>query len=524
MVGKPRSESTEDENREAVAVRAAQYVRMSTEHQQYSTDNQLDTIRHYAEQRGIDIIRTYADKGKSGLTMDGREALRRMIHRVETGRADFAIILVYDVSRWGRFQDVDEGAYLEFICRRAGITVQYCAEQFENDGSLSATIIKNMKRAMAGEYSRELSVKVFQGQCRLITLGFRQGGRAGYALRRQLVDENGLPKSILRAGEHKRLQTDRIILVPGPPAEVRTLLRIFRLFVEKRRNEGEIAEILNKEGITTDLGRSWTRTIVHRALTNEKYIGNNVYNRISFKLKKRRIRNPPDLVVRADGAFVPIIDVHLFEAARRIIDHRTYRLTDAQMLERLAALFKRKGRLSGPMIDDQEDMPASWTYRKRFGSLTRAFELVGFTHSRDFGFIKKNQFLRSLYPDAIAELIGAIEQGGGTVVRDQVTGLLNINDEFTASFLIVGCFKNRSGAPFWNIRFDTTLHPDITIAARMNRTNTAVLDYYILPRRDFVAGELKLATENGFFLDAYRSDTLDPFFDLSARASVRRVA
>ena len=101
------------------------------------------------------------------------------------------------MSRWGRFQDADESAYYEFICKEAGIAVHYCAEQFENDGSLSATIIKGMKRAMAGEYSRELSTKVFAGQCRLITLGFRQGGNAGYGLRRQLIDEHRQPKGEL---------------------------------------------------------------------------------------------------------------------------------------------------------------------------------------------------------------------------------------------------------------------------------------------------------------------------------------
>lgn len=116
---------------------------------------------------------------------------------MRSGSADFAAVLVYDVSRWGRFQDADESAYYEFICREAGIKVHYCAEQFENDGSLSATIIKSMKRAMAGEYSRELSTKVFTGQCRLIRLGFRQGGPAGYGLRRQLVDERREPKAIL---------------------------------------------------------------------------------------------------------------------------------------------------------------------------------------------------------------------------------------------------------------------------------------------------------------------------------------
>ena len=153
---------------------------MSTEHQQYSTHNQSDKIREYAEKRGIEIIKTYADDGKSGLSIGGRAALQQLIADVESGAADFNVILVYDVSRWGRFQDADESAYYEYICKRAGINVAYCAEQFENDGSPVSTIVKSVKRAMAGEYSRELSVKVFAGQCRLIELGFRQGGAAGF--------------------------------------------------------------------------------------------------------------------------------------------------------------------------------------------------------------------------------------------------------------------------------------------------------------------------------------------------------
>jgi hypothetical protein len=102
-------------------IRASEYARMSTEHQQYSIENQGEAIRQYAEQRGMTIVRTYADSGKSGLRIDGREALQRLIRDVESGQADFSVILVYDVSRWGRFQDADESAYYEYICRRAGI-------------------------------------------------------------------------------------------------------------------------------------------------------------------------------------------------------------------------------------------------------------------------------------------------------------------------------------------------------------------------------------------------------------------
>ena len=111
-------------------IRAAEYVRMSTEHQKYSTENQGEAIRAYATTHGMKIVRTYADAGKSGLSIKGRDALQRLIEDVETGAADFEVILVYDISRWGRFQDADESAYYEYICRRADIQVQYCPKSF----------------------------------------------------------------------------------------------------------------------------------------------------------------------------------------------------------------------------------------------------------------------------------------------------------------------------------------------------------------------------------------------------------
>lgn len=92
---------------------AAQYVRMSTEHQQYSTENQADVIGRYAERHGLRIVRTYADEGKSGLNLEGRAALRQLIADVTGGNAEFDVVLVYDISRWGRFQDADQSAYYE---------------------------------------------------------------------------------------------------------------------------------------------------------------------------------------------------------------------------------------------------------------------------------------------------------------------------------------------------------------------------------------------------------------------------
>lgn len=506
-------------------VRAAQYVRMSTEHQKYSTENQAEAISQYAARRGFQIVRTYEDDGKSGLGINWRESLKRLITEVRTGEADFTAILVYDVSRWGRFQDADESAYYEFICREAGISVHYCAEQFENDGSLTSTIIKGMKRAMAGEYSRELSVKVFAGQCRLIKLGFRQGGPAGYGLRRQLVDEHRVPKAELSRGEHKSLQTDRVILKPGPPEEIEIVRRLYRMFVVQRKNEAEIADVLNAEGIRSDIGHPWTRGTVHQVLTNEKYIGNNIYNRISFKLKSKRVRNSPDMWVRGDGAFEPIVDADFFEAAQRIIQDRSRRFTDQELLDRLSALLAEKGWLSGLIIDEVEDMPSSSTFRQRFGSLVRAYELVGYVPSRDYRYIETNRALRAMYPDVVGKVVADVAAGGARVERNPLTDLLRINEEFSVSLVIVRCQMTQAGGLRWKVRLDSGLRPDLTIAARMESDNVEIRDYYLLPWLDVGTNSaLRLAPDNGILLDTYRFDTLDAFLDLTRRTSLRAAA
>ena len=95
------------------------------------------------------------------------------------------------MSRWGRFQDVDESAHYEFVCRTAGIRMIYVAEPFENDGSPLTAVIKNLKRAMAAEFSRELGRKVYLGQTRLAGKGFWQGGVAPYGYSRCVITEAG---------------------------------------------------------------------------------------------------------------------------------------------------------------------------------------------------------------------------------------------------------------------------------------------------------------------------------------------
>jgi len=500
------------------------YVRMSTDHQKYSTQNQETAIREYAERRNIEIIKTYADAGKSGLKLDGRDALQQLIADVQAGNVGFQIILVLDVTRWGRFQDADESAYYEYICRRVGIDVQYVAEQFENDGSPVSTIVKGVKRAMAGEYSRELSCKVFAGQCRLIELGFRQGGHAGYGLRRVLVDEHRSKKSELKYGEQKSLQTDRVILVPGPEEELKNVRWIYNAFTQEGLQESEIATKLNEKGVLTDLGRPWTRATVHQILINEKYIGNNVFNRRSFKLKKRRVANTPDMWVRAEGVFEAIVDTRHFYTAQGIILARSRRLSDEEMLTKLKDLYGREKWLSGLIIDKDETLPSSAAYAYRFGGLVEAYKLVGFDPGRDYSYQEINRYLRRLYPEIVEDAIRKIRELGGTVHREVQDDLLIVNDELKVSVVLSRCQRTEAGSLRWNIRFDTGLRPDITVAIRMDAENKKALDYYLLPAIDIENPKLRLAEDNHFALDAYRFDDLQPFFLLTERIALPEAA
>lgn len=504
---------------------AAAYVRMSTEHQQYSTTNQIDAIKEYAARRGFRIVRNYADEGKSGLRIEGRPALRELIEDVRSGRATYRAILVYDVSRWGRFQDSDESAFYEYTCRQAGIEVAYCAEQFENDGSPVSTIIKSVKRAMAGEYSRELSNKVFKGQCRLIQLGFRQGGSPGLGLRRMLVDQNGLPKGTLKHGEQKSLQTDRVILVPGAPEELAIVERIYRNFTQDSQKEAQIADALETEHVPLGEGVTrWTPAIIRQILTNEKYIGNNVYNRVSFKLKKKRVRNTPDMWIRSDGVFTPIVEPSTFYTARGMILERARKLSDQELIAKLKALLAAHGTLSAALIDGDDTVPSSCVYRHRFGSLLRAYTLAGFEPSHDFQYLEINKHLKTLQGTLVATIVEQFTASGALAEPDGETGFLRINEQYTVGFLLTRSRQTAGGALRWLVDLEDDCRADVTVVVRMDASNDQPVDYFLLPRAGIEEGRLRLQEHNGIDVDTYRFDTLAYLVALGGRTNAEEAA
>jgi DNA invertase Pin-like site-specific DNA recombinase len=362
----------------AVNIPAAQYLRMSTEHQQYSIENQARSIQQYAESRGFTVVRTYFDSAKSGLWLKGRPGLRELLRDVASGSTDYRAVLVYDVSRWGRFQDTDEAAHYEFLCRSAGIPVHFCAETFANDGSLPSSIMKAIKRVMAGEYSRELGVKVFAGQKRLAELGFKQGGPPGLGYRRLLVSEARNPKQILAHGERKSIATDRVTLVPAPAQETELVREIYRLFTVERMGLKAIARELSRRGVPSPKNANWTHSIVRQVLSHPRYVGCNVFNQTTRRLGGPWASRPRSEWIITPGAHQGIVNHETFAKAQEIFDNSTIRKTDERILRELRSLLDSKGRLTPDIIDSAVGMASSRTYGFRFGGLLKAYELIGY--------------------------------------------------------------------------------------------------------------------------------------------------
>jgi DNA invertase Pin-like site-specific DNA recombinase len=431
------------------------------------------------------------DPGKSGLTLRHRKGLTRLLRDVFSEPQPFKAILVYDVSRWGRFQDADEAAHYEFVCKKAGVPLHYCAETFANDGTLPSTIMKALKRAMAGEYSRELSVKVGRGKRIVAERGFRAGGAAGYGFRRMLLSANGTPKRLLEAGEIPNIENGRVVLVHGPAKEVALVRRIYRLTISNKRSAISIARELNRRHVKHP-GRLllWNYEHILEILTNRKYMGDAVYGRTSNVLRSGLVKAPEDKWTVKAGAFEPIIDPGTFAAAQRVMHDRTFYKSNADLLDRLRSLLSREGTLSGHRVDTSREVPATRTYIKRFGSMKRAYDLVGYVYPEDplnlpnmrklmWRTRRRRERLRHKLLGTVCKLF----PGDATVVRKEPLGrpVLCFRDGLRVSAVICPSTKTPLGKLRWTVPALHAAPSHVTLLCRCNAADDAFRDLFLVP-------------------------------------------
>jgi DNA invertase Pin-like site-specific DNA recombinase len=462
--------------------RAALYMRMSTERQEYSLANQAHVLFAYAEKRQIQVVRTYSDAAKSGLTFEGRSALKKLIEDVQGYDCPFEIVLTYDVSRWGRFQDVDEAAYYEQICKRAGVQVIYCAECFYDYEGPMAGILKNLKRAMAAEYSRELSVKISQAHRRLAEQGYHQCGKVGFGLRRVLIDGKGETVCVLTSGQHHRGLGYRTIVRPGPKDELKIVRRIFREFTMKRRQIKHIMEDLNTKTSIWPNGKPWNYHGIRRLLTNENYIGNTIF-RPGGGYFDRPSSTVAETTVRCAQAFSPIVPVEQFRLAADIMRRRdrTRNMDDEAMLNVLREIYAREGKITTRKIVSTADIPKWKGFASRFGSMTEAYRRAGLPTVKDCSYISRWRTMKINMEYIMDDLISVLCRKGDRVVRDLVTNTLCVSEDWVLLIKAVRAKANRAGKPRWAVRFGSITLADICLIARFDEAGEKLLDMYLLP-------------------------------------------
>ncbi|MGA8541273.1 MAG: recombinase family protein [Terriglobales bacterium] len=470
----------------APPIPAAQYVRMSNEAQEYSIENQKTAIQEYAARHRFLIVKTYADAGKSGVIASNRPALRELLKDVVGGNTGYKAILVYDVSRWGRFPNNDEAAHYEFLCSSSGIPLHYCAEPFTNDGTANSAIFKALKRTMAAEFSRELGEKVFRGKTKIVQLGFWVGGSAGYGYRRLMVSADGRRKQLLKYGEHKSLTTDRVILVPGPRVEVQRVRQIFAMALDGLGCTA-IARELNRQGIFKSSGKHWFCKDVHDIVTNPKYAGTNVWHRGTQRLREKRTAVAPEEWIKKPDAFAAIVDRGTFDRAQATLPRKAdSSWSDEEIINKLRRLLAAKGYLSEGLILKTSGMPATDTLRSHFGNYKTLYQAVGYQ-------LPAYDLFHGELAEPLLRLRRKLVKKLGETFPEHVTikslprlgrSILEIDHSFMVGILLCISYQRAGHQRYWVVRPTSAERENITLLCKLNPCRDRVASYHLLPRID----------------------------------------
>lgn len=295
--------------------------------------------------------------------------MMRWVHE----RNDFRHVLVLDVSRWGRFQDIDLSGQYELECRKAGKRVCYVTLGVPDDSPFSP-IVKALHRLNSAEDSRIRSDKVFKGSVKVVEQGYRPGAPAPYGFTRAVITEKGTVDRILAPGDKKGVANWRTKLTPGDEVQVAVVQEIFIRFADEGLDERQIAGMLSARGVVSPGGCEWSAGVIGKILRDRQYIGSAVYNRTSKKLKTPTVRNPETEWIVICDAHTELIPRELFERAQERFDERQRRRDPDEMLVRLRAVYERYGIVTAALLRHDPATPNSGVYLGRFGSLSFAFQ------------------------------------------------------------------------------------------------------------------------------------------------------
>jgi hypothetical protein len=291
---------------------------------------------------------------------------------------------------------------------------------------------------------------------------------------------------------------------------VQTVRRIFSSFVTEGKYLGEIAAELNADQIWTTRGRRWSGEVIGKILENEKYTGSVIFNRTSYKLKQKRVKNPNDNWIRYDNACPAIIKPEIFAKAQEFLRVRRQHRSDQEALDRLAALGREKGHLTGAIIAAAENIPSAESYRRRFGSLVAAYRLAGYQPEPRQRRAETAASYNSMLYGIADKIVVTIIELDGRAAFDRATGLLTIDDACLISLGSARAGVQGAGRVRWRVYANRNARSDLTLIVRMDSSNAKIVAYYLLPTAELAGAEAKiLRISNAIFTAACRYESFD---------------
>lgn len=285
-------------------VRAAVYARFSSDNQRdESIDAQLRAIHEYAEKNNIVIVEEYIDRARSATT-DNRPEFLRMIK--EASNRSFDVVLVHKLDRFARNRRDSIGYRMEL--KRHGVSLISVLEYLD-DGSPESVILESVLEAMAEYYSLNLAREVNKGMKENALKGLHTGG---------------LPP----LGYDVDPETKKLVLNESEAVIVRL---IFERVIEGV-GYGKIIEELNSKGYKTKAGNQFAKNSLNSILTNEKYIGTYVFNKLSSKdvdgkRNSHKFKDESE-IIRIENAIPAIITKEQFDLVQQKMQSRKHKFSN----------------------------------------------------------------------------------------------------------------------------------------------------------------------------------------------------
>ncbi len=228
---------------------AVAYVRMSTDKQEDSPEQQRDEIRALAERGGFHLIREYYDGGISGTESDKRHEFKRLIKDAQE-RGDFQVILCRDQDRFSRFDPLEANHYW-FLLRQVGVRIVTARQGELNFDELAGWLTASITQHGKAQYIRDISANVMGARLRNAQQGKWTHNRAPYG--------------------YERTKDGKLVLADAEI--VKTIRWIFKTYVDRDISLRDMAAELNNRGAPAPTPKGWKIATIQHILHRDAYLG-----------------------------------------------------------------------------------------------------------------------------------------------------------------------------------------------------------------------------------------------------------